>query len=126
MTLELEKHSITQGKIWLREGQVSAHSAHILDELGVFLLDFKHTVHEVVAHLDDTLLEVLTKDDLVLGGRELGTYGVAEESVKVPVWLLKLRVRSVVEAAREHFLGKSDEVRGCVEVPVLVCPEFTS
>lgn len=102
-----------------------ALAAQVLEVLGVFLLQALELGVEVVADLCRVVDEVEALNLADDGAEEQGADGVAHPGVELAVGLVGPQGRvAVVEAGGLGLLGEGDNVRGVLQVPVVVGPEL--
>lgn len=102
-----------------------ALAAEVLEVLGVLLLQALELGVEVVANLGGVVDEVEALNLANDGAEEQGADGVAHPGVELAVGLVGPQGRvAVVEARGLGLLGEGDNVRGVLQVPVVVGPEL--
>ena len=124
MGLQLQSKFVPMCRCFTREGNESAQATCLLNELRILFLELDKSALSVCASHRGQLLESVFFDKLVLDKSELGAHRVAIEGAEVSVGYLWLSFMSMVEATGEHFLRKGYEIRGGIQVPVLVGPEL--
>lgn len=102
-----------------------ALAAQVLEVVGVLALQALELGEEVVADLCGVVDEVEALNLADDGAEEQGAHGVAHPGVELAVGLVGPQGRvAVVEAGGLGLFGKGDNVRGVLQVPVVVGPEL--
>ena len=106
-----------------RERYESAETTGLRNELRVLLRKFEKSALGVCTSNRGYLHQVVLFDNLVLSESQLGANGVAIEGAEVSVGYMRLGFVTMIEATGKHLLCEGHEVRGGIQVPVLVGPE---